>query len=62
VEVHEEDDTSKEKIEEWLVNLKRLIQESDTLLKSQKKSQSKIECKDQDQRRDSLSSLRDGRT
>jgi len=45
VEVHEEDDTSKEKIEEWLVNLKRLIQESDTLLKSQKKSQVKLNVK-----------------
>jgi len=62
VEVHEEDDTSKEKIEEWLVNLRRLIQESDTLLKSQKKSQVKLNVKTKTKERDSLSSLRDGRT
>jgi len=32
----------RKKIEEWLVNLRRLIQESDTLFKSQMKSQLKL--------------------
>jgi len=35
----------RKKVEEWLVNLRRLIQESDTLLKSQKKSQVKLNVK-----------------
>jgi len=52
----------RKKVEEWLVNLRRLIQESDTLLKSQKKSQIKLNVKTKTKERDSLSSLRDGRT